>query len=196
MMSMQIKPQDLEFQNNNQPKCQHQQPKEKKSLDEDENKTKNRTRRPFSKKEDETLLELVGVYGTFDHNCWYAISYHMKDRSPRQCRERYQLFLSNGMKKKIKWTKDEDRLLLSKYETLGPRWKMMESFFDGRNSYSIKNRFVSLNRHKRKRENLNANCSNDDYLNYLDNDFQLKLDLDEPNQLEFYSYEEDFNIFK
>ena len=71
----------------------------------------------------------------------------MKGRNARQCRERYKLFLSDGIKKKVKWTKEEDDILLSKYACFGPHWKMMEKFFIGRTSYNIKNRYASLQRH-------------------------------------------------
>ena len=81
----------------------------------DDKEPKNRTRHPFSKKEDNLLMELVRLYDTSDKNNWYLIAYHMDGRSPRQCRERYQLFLSQGINKKVKWTKDEDDLLLSKF---------------------------------------------------------------------------------
>lgn len=120
-------------------------------------KTKNkldgkaRTRCPFSKQEDMLLLELVGIYGIEDKNNWHFIACHIKGRNARQCRERYQLFLSKDIRRKAKWTKEEDEILLSKYKILGPHWKKMEEFFEGRTSYNIKNRFISLNRQREKK---------------------------------------------
>lgn len=112
----------------------------------DQSKTKKRTRMPFTKEEDQQLLQLVQYIGVNDKSNWYFIASHIKGRTPRQCRERYQLFLSDDVRKKAKWTKDEDELLISKYKIYGPHWKQMEQFFNGRTSYNIKNRFISLNR--------------------------------------------------
>lgn len=105
---------------------------------------KQRKRFPFTKEEDDLLVNLVQLYGIDDKSVWHLISYHMKSRSARQCRERYQLFLSETVRKKAKWTKEEDELLLSQYARIGPHWKKMEQFFLGRTSYNIKNRFKSL----------------------------------------------------
>lgn len=102
-----------------------------------QNQVKRRTRIPFTKEEDQQLLQLVQYFGINDKNNWYFIAIHMNGRSPRQCRERYQLFLSDRVKKKEKWTKEEDQLLISKYKIYGPHWKQMEQFFDGRTSYNI-----------------------------------------------------------
>lgn len=107
---------------------------------------KKRTRIPFTKEEDERLIALVNMFGIKDKNNWYFIANNIIGRSPRQCRERYQLFLSDQIRKKAKWTKEEDELLISKYKLYGPHWKKMEQFFEGRTSYNIKNRFISLNR--------------------------------------------------
>lgn len=107
-----------------------------------------RKRFPFSKEEDNLLLSLVQFYGLQNKGVWNIIASHMKGRNVRQCRERYQLFLSQSVKKGEKWSAEEDQILLSKYEIYGPHWKKYEPFFVGRTSYSIKNRFKSLARPK------------------------------------------------
>lgn len=113
---------------------------------------KHRTRLPFSLKEDLLLLKLVKQFETDNNINWYFIANQIEGRSVRQCRERYQLFLSDGIKRKVKWTKEEDELLLAKYSIFGPKWKKMEEFFVGRTSYSIKNRFISLEKERKKNE--------------------------------------------
>lgn len=123
---------------------------------EEKNQNKQRTRIPFSIEEDHKLIELVLKYGIDKKKNWQKIATNMKGRNVRQCRERYNLFLRENVRKKIIWTKEEDELLLLKYSLLGPRWKTMEEFFKGRNSYSIKNRFISLNRKKHKNDNENS----------------------------------------
>lgn len=112
--------------------------------------TNQRTRFPFSIKEDQLLIHLVKQYGTKDKINWYIIAMHIEGRTARQCRERYQLYLSDGIKRKEKWTKEEDETLLKQYSILGPKWKKMEQFFEGRTSYSIKNRFISLKKKRNK----------------------------------------------
>ena len=134
--------------------------------------TKKRTRTPFTKEEDNKLKELVQLYSCIeDKSKWYFIANQIPDRSARQCRERFQLFLCDGIRRKEKWTKEEDDLLLSKYSIIGPHWKSMEKFFVGRTSYAIKNRYISLNRQKKhfnsgsSDENSNDYSSNDNGLN-------------------------------
>ena len=107
---------------------------------------KRRTRNPFSKEEDQQILQLVQYFGVNDKNNWYFIASQLKGRSPRQCRERYQLFLSDQVRKNAKWSSEEDEILLSEYQIYGPHWKQLEQFFVGRTSYNIKNRFISLSR--------------------------------------------------
>lgn len=109
-----------------------------------------RKRNPFTAEEDQKILDLVQLYQDTSKVNWYFIATQLQGRNVRQCRERYQLFLSDGIKRKVKWTSEEDEILLKQYQVLGPRWKQMESFFEGRTSYSIKNRFISLTRHNSK----------------------------------------------
>lgn len=116
----------------------------------DKSQAPHRTRFPFSAKEDQLLIQLVKQFGINDKINWYYIAMHIEGRSARQCRERYQLYLSEGIKRKEKWTKEEDELLLEKYSALGPKWKKMEQYFEGRTSYSIKNRYISLKKKKNK----------------------------------------------
>lgn len=68
----------------------------------------------------------------------------MDGRNVRQCRERFQFYLDEKTKNTERWSKEEDEILLSKFNELGPRWKLMEPFFVKRNMYSIKNRYKAL----------------------------------------------------
>lgn len=99
-----------------------------------------RRRVPFTKKEDKQLMKLVARFGESN---WNDISKFMPNRTKRQCRERWQNSLSPKNLKK-KWSNEEDNLLLQKYNIYGPHWKVIESFFYGRTSYSLRNRFNSL----------------------------------------------------
>ncbi|OHS99362.1 Myb-like DNA-binding domain containing protein [Tritrichomonas foetus] len=101
-----------------------------------------RHRIPFTLNEDNKLAQLVNKYGDKD---WLKIASEMENRSVRQCRERWQLFLNINVVK-TKWTKEETQLLIEKYQEYGSQWKLLEQFFNGRTIYNIRNKWVSLNR--------------------------------------------------
>ncbi|KAK8841578.1 hypothetical protein M9Y10_027203 [Tritrichomonas musculus] len=107
----------------------------------EKNATNSRKRFPFSKEEDDHLLRLIKLFGKKN---WKIIAFYMKGRNIRQCRERFQLYLDDKIRNSKKWSKEEDEILLSKFKEIGPRWKLMESFFTKRNMYSIKNRYKAL----------------------------------------------------
>lgn len=152
-----------------------------KNVNDSSKATKARKRIPFTKEEDRQLLQLVQYFGANDKNNWYFIASHIKGRTPRQCRERYQLFLCDNIRKKAKWTKNEDELLISKYKLLGPHWKQMEPYFNGRTSYNIKNRFISLNRRFKftnESQSIFDNCSSlqNEVIQTTSSDISAKLD--------------------
>lgn len=105
-----------------------------------ETKISSRVRVPFTKKEDTLLVKLVKQYGESN---WQKVSSFMNNRTVRQCRERWQNSLSPRVLK-TDWTMEEDQLLLQKYNLYGPHWKLIEPFFFGRTSYSLRNRFRSI----------------------------------------------------
>lgn len=143
----------------------------------DEEKVIPRKRIPFTPYEDKKLLELVKYYGVDKKYVWDLVSLSMNGRNSRQCRERYKLFLEDGIKRKVQWTKEEDEILLSKYELHGPHWKLMEKYFTGRTSYSIKNRFISLKRKEKNKKKSSSNNENDDKITLIStNNDDLKFD--------------------
>lgn len=137
-----------------------------------QNQSMPRKRNPFSAKEDIQLIKLYKLYGKEKKYVWDLISLKMKGRTPRQCRERYELFLEDGIKRNVKWTKEEDEILLEKYELHGPHWKLMEKYFTGRTSYSIKNRYISLKRKESNENNLSKNeeINDSNILDLIDED--------------------------
>ncbi|KAK8839134.1 hypothetical protein M9Y10_032606 [Tritrichomonas musculus] len=171
-------------------------------------KTEERERKrfPFSKQEDKQLLRLVNQYGDETRCAWKYIAMNMKGRNTRQCRERYNLYLRKGVNKSTKWTDEEDEVLLSKYEEIGPHWKMMEEFFEGRNSYNIKNRFISLTRRRRrtnlknpKKEDMRIaeaeNIHNSRYLEDKTEEFKEEQFFDENGNINIESFDENYFCF-
>ncbi|EAX93781.1 Myb-like DNA-binding domain containing protein [Trichomonas vaginalis G3] len=97
-------------------------------------------RQKFTADEDTQLINLVNIYGT---HSWKNVSKHMKNRTTRQCRERYNNYLSPSIKNGP-WTQQEDILLISKVKTMGPTWCKIVSFFPTRSDVNIKNRYAYL----------------------------------------------------
>jgi hypothetical protein len=99
----------------------------------------------FLPDEDFRLRELVRRFGTD----WNEISRQMRDRNPRQCKERWTNYLSPDVCAQP-WTDDEDELLLRKVGELGAKWVQITSFFPKRTDTNLKNRWFVLMRRARK----------------------------------------------
>lgn len=94
----------------------------------------------FTKEEDEKLCSLVKKYG---QNEWAVISKQMKNRNPRQVRERWKNYLDPQINKE-KWSNEEDSLLICKFNEIGPYWKKISLFFEKRSPNSVRNRFIKI----------------------------------------------------
>ena len=97
----------------------------------------------FSPKDDARLKKLVEKYG---NNNWTLIANKIKKFSPRQCKDRYEVYL---LKPTIKrpWTMEEDLLIQSLFATHGTKWGLISNFFNARNANDIKNRYYRHVRH-------------------------------------------------
>lgn len=104
----------------------------------------NMHRRPFSKEEDARLIYLVDYYGD---KAWKKIA-KLMPRSVRQCKDRYECYLS-PTQRKDEFTPEEDALLIEKVDELGPKWEKISTFFNGRCGNKLKNRY---NIHLKKRK--------------------------------------------
>jgi hypothetical protein len=101
-------------------------------------------KRKFTEDEDTRLADLVAQHGA---SSWKKIATHMNGRSVRQCRERWKYFLEPSINRGD-WTLDEDNLLLSKYDEIGPKWAQISAFFRSRTDIDLKNRFHRIQRGK------------------------------------------------
>lgn len=102
-----------------------------------EKEKKKRTHSAFKPEEDIMLISLVNMYGL---NNWTKISSQMPNRSKRQCKERYLLFLSPNIKN-LPWTLEEDLRLIEMLKIFGKKWTIIAKFFNGRSDINIKNRY-------------------------------------------------------
>lgn len=110
----------------------------------------------FTKEEDKKLIEVVKKYGDKD---WKFISSFLKNRNGRQCRERWKKFLCPTLNHSP-WTIEEDKILLKKYNEIGPKWSQISIFFKNRSDVNIKTRFSILMRKIKKEQEFNINQAN------------------------------------
>lgn len=106
-----------------------------------------RANRKFSAEEDLKLQNIVNKLGT---HSWKSVASFMPGRNVRQCRERWNKFLSPTVNK-APFTSDEDHKLLSLYKELGPQWVKIGKTLGNRSDISIKARFMLLERHRKKK---------------------------------------------
>jgi hypothetical protein len=98
------------------------------------------TRQPFTRWEDELILQALG-----DNKApnWNEVASLVPGRTSRQCRERFQHYLSPGLAQSA-WTPAEDELIKKLYADHGPNWARIAERFGGtRTNNSIKNRWNS-----------------------------------------------------
>lgn len=91
---------------------------------------------PFTPEEDAHLKELVAEKG---ERAWNVIHTLMPGRSARQCRERWNLYLSPTVNNEP-WTPDEVVKLYTLYAAVGPQWTLLSHQFPNRTANNIKNR--------------------------------------------------------
>ena len=112
----------------------------------EQKETKRKTKNAFSEKEDQQLKTLVDQYGLKN---WPTIAKFLPNRSPRQCRERYNLYLREDLSN-TPWTNDEDALLIRLVAKFGHKWSKMTQNFPNRTANNIKNRFKQHQRHLKR----------------------------------------------
>lgn len=104
----------------------------------------------FTVDDDVKLKKLVEEYGESD---WNLISQKMETRNPRQCRERWENYLSPRVNHSP-FTTAEDIKLFNLYEELGPKWVQISKRFNNRTDTSVKSRWMVLKRRNITKESL------------------------------------------
>ena len=127
-------------------------------------------KKKFNVEEDNLLKLLVQYFGI---NNWKTISKQLKNRTSRQCKERWFTYLSKEINLK-EWTESEDKLLINLVEQYGHKWKHFKNFFNNRTETNIKNRWTVIFRKTNKYYNENKNLFNIEILDDLnDKDYNL-----------------------
>lgn len=96
----------------------------------------------FSDAEDKKLKDMVSRLGT---NNWSIISKQFKDKTPKQCRDRWRNYVDPELRHDM-WSVEEDEMLIEKFKQIGSKWTVMMKYFNHRSSNDIRYRWMKLSR--------------------------------------------------
>lgn len=100
----------------------------------------------FKPYEDYIINSLASPNG---ENDWCKISKSLKNRTARQCRDRWNNYLNPALNK-TEWKKEDDELLMKLYNEKGPQWKLFCDILNGRSINDVRNRCFKLIRKSKK----------------------------------------------
>jgi len=106
-------------------------------------------RRKWVPEEDTQLVKLIKKYGTKN---WRVVASHLKERTPKQCRERWINHLDPEIVKG-KLTAEEWNLVMESQEEIGNRWSEIAKLLPGRTPNQIKNVWHAMMRRETKQRN-------------------------------------------
>ena len=105
----------------------------------------------FTKEMDLNLASLVMQYNGKEVD-WNEIARRMAPLTLRQCKERWIYYLC-PIRKKSKWTREENDILISVFNEIGGNWAKISTFFDDRNQISVKKQWNYLQRANQNADN-------------------------------------------
>ncbi|KAK8836678.1 Myb- protein A [Tritrichomonas musculus] len=106
------------------------------------------TRVQWTNEENEKIVNHVKRFGPKN---WKHVAAQIRTKNAQQCRDHYNDVLDPQINNGI-WTKEEERILLMKYEQLGPHWAKIKTFLPGRTTGNIKN-YINILLKKRSFQN-------------------------------------------
>lgn len=96
----------------------------------------------FTPEEDKKLKEIVDQVGT---SSWPNVAKYLKGRSSRQCRDRWNHYLSPTANL-AEWTPQDEELLLTLYRQYGTKWAFISTHFPGRTAACVRTHCCRLQR--------------------------------------------------
>lgn len=111
-------------------------------------------KKKFTPEEDSKIIQLVGDE---KYPCWHFISQQIPGKTARQCRERYQHYLSPSISN-APWTEEENQLLETLQQQYGNNWAKITEYFKGRTNTYLKNKW-NLRHRKQETEDPSANTA-------------------------------------
>lgn len=110
----------------------------------------------WSPEEDALLVELVkketaGPPSISAFKTWSRVAAQLKNRTGKQCRERYLNQLKPGICRDP-WTPEEERILHETHSKVGNKWVAIASQLPGRTDNCVKNHWNSMLRKRQRRE--------------------------------------------
>lgn len=115
---------------------------------------KQKSRHSFTPEEDQNLIKLVEKYG--EKSNWKKIAQKMPNRDARQCRDRWNHYLSPN-NNSSDWKQEEDQLLMKLFNENGRKWSSFKSYFPRRTAVNIKSRWYKLNQEKNNSSQIKKN---------------------------------------